>query len=143
MKIVLKYTISIVLTLTYLVASVGIGVHKCSAAGTKSVLFFFSDNSCESLHNHCCCGSHDCHNIKHSKKCCETEFHHLGCDYELSQSNLLSQLIYQSLTANLYSTDFSDCDLLMENYNGSIILYYDHPPSLKHSTYSYHSQWRL
>jgi len=143
MRKLLKYSVSILLAFMYLLASVGIGVHECSASDTKSVVFFYSDSSCEAIHSHCACGSHDCHNnIKHSKECCATEFHHLNNDYDISQFNFHSQTIISTLacicTLGLYSTDY-----LSANSNYSNISYADHPPSIKYDTYSFHSQWRL
>lgn len=143
MKNVLKYSVSILLAFMYLLASVGIGIHECSASGTKNIVFFYSDNSCEAIHCHCACGSHDCHNIKHSKKCCETEFHHLSNDYDISQSNFQTQQFIPTLTACICISDLYSSNYLSSNSNNANVLFTDHPPSIKNDTYSFHSQWRL
>jgi hypothetical protein len=142
MRKVFKNSVSILLAFMYLLASVGIGVHECSASDTKSVVFFYSDSSCEAIHGHCACGSHDCHSIKHSKKCCETEFHHLNSDYDISQFSFHSQQLFLNLSA--ICTSCLHCpDYLSANSKLSDINYADHPPSITYDTYSFHSQWRL
>lgn len=143
MRRVLQYSVSILLAFMYLLASVGIGIHECSASGTKNIVFFYSDNSCEAIHCHCACGSHDCHSTKHSRKCCETEFHHLNSDYDISQSNFHSQPVILTLSACICSSGLYSSDYLSANSNYPNISNADHPPSIKYDTYSFLSQWRL
>jgi len=142
MKKALKYSVSTLLIFMYLLASVGIGVHECTATDTKSVVFFYSDSSCEAIHGHCACGSHDCHSIKHSKKCCKTEFLHLNNDYDISQFNSHSQQLFITL-ATIYISGLHTSDYISAYSNLSGIIYADSPPSISYQTYSFHSQWRL
>lgn len=138
----LKHTFSILLVFTYLTASLGIGVHECNSAGTKSVQLVFTKTICAPNHKHISCSSGGCHG-KHKKKCCETEFYHLDRDYDVGQTNSYSHLISQVIALGVFSSDFDSYSLQPENIKGSVKLLDHPPPDLKQGTYSFHSQWRL
>lgn len=141
MKRVLQYISSIFLVSVYLLASVGVGIHECSAAGTRNVVIMLRDKPCELIHQHCSCGSHHCHSKAHSKKCCETHIHHLDHDYNVSHTDINTQSVLQVLIAYIYPVGINSDLLLPTEYPE--ILYGNPPPKLNQSTYSFYSQLRL
>ncbi len=144
MKRVFQHISLLFLLSAYLLGTVGFGIHECSSSGSINVVLPFKSAHCNpSLHKHCpCCGMHQCHNKSHlQKKCCQTLMHHLDKDYDVNQINLCSQLISPDLTAYLDVND-GCLNLQIQSINSEIITG-DPPPILNHSTYSFHSQWRL
>lgn len=144
MKRALQHISLLILLSAYLLGTVGFGIHECYASGSRNIVLPFKSARCTpSIHKHCpCCGMHQCHNKSHlQKKCCQTNMHHLDQDYNVNQVNSISQLISPDLTACLYINHaFSELQLesdISEIING------DPPPILSHSTYLFHSQWRL
>lgn len=133
MKNTLKLLFPVLLTVLYLVASVGVGVHKCNTEGTSNVVLLLNDASSEDIHNH--------DEEHHNHNCCHTELHHLEQGYETVQPMHNAQTDQLTLLAcfivpvnsNITEYKFNSSDFL----NGG-------PPILIHKkSHSYFAQWRL
>ncbi len=125
MQKIVKQILSILILVTYMIASIGFGVHECSDNGTKNVLIINSNKSCSDIHDHNSCDSNCCSSGKHSKNCCSTEIHHLDLDYDITEidsENYLSfsqELVLSSLFAeNSSPKAIVDCSLYSEFKHG-------------------------
>lgn len=144
MKNTLKLLFPVLLTVLYLVASVGVGVHKCDTDGTSTVVLLIKDAACEDVHNHdnTSCLATACNEHHHDHNCCHTELHHLEQGYDVvqpmhkAQTDQLTLLACFIVPVNSNITEdnqFNSSDFL----NGG-------PPILIHKKFhSYFAQWRL
>ena len=147
MKRVLKPSLTIVLLIFYIMASLGIGVHECSASGTVNIRLFASSKSCNAIHTICSCKHHQHDGMSehqhHSQKCCHTTIHQLTQDYDVSHHDFkFNQVKFFDFISNniaSFSTGVS-----LDNAKLALCKSFTPPPLIKElDPYSYHSQWRL
>ncbi len=81
MSRLVKQCFALVLILVYVSSYMGIGVHECSAQGTKSIVLMTGDISCEAIHGHGHSHEHTCCHHGNGECCtCEVEhFHDSEC----------------------------------------------------------------
>lgn len=147
MKRVLKPSLTIVLLIFYIMASLGIGVHECSASGTVNIRLFASSKSCNEIHTICSCKHHQHDGMSehqhHSQKCCHTTIHQLTQDYDFFQRDFkFNQFKLFDFISNYITASSSVVSL--NNETLALCNRYSPPPLVKETDpYSYHSQWRL
>lgn len=115
MSKVLSYLVFSVVIAQYVIASLGISVHKCNSAGTVDVTILYTDSACEQVHDHCKCGSSHCHSQKHDDHCCTTEVHSIDKDYDASYVQSISKPVME-LIAVLHTLSERE-SFLLENSN--------------------------
>lgn len=98
MQKTVKTIFSLLVLATYMVASIGFGIHECSAKGTMHILLINSDTPCEQIHRHCSCSSKSCATGSHSENCCSTEIHHLDLDYDITETGSANFLSNEPLS---------------------------------------------
>ena len=103
----MKRSLSILLVLvtcvTYILSTMGYGVHECAQSGSKDVILLFNETPCEYIHSHgddshshdsglCNCNhsEHDNNVTNHDSSCCHTSIYSISVDYTVSdKSNLV------------------------------------------------------
>lgn len=75
MKKASKTSLSLLLSLCYLFACMGFGIHTCHEDGSRHFVWLFGDVSCEAIHHHSHGGDHDHH---HDDCCCSTDVYVLS-----------------------------------------------------------------
>ena len=74
MKRATDHLTCLLVTLTYVLASIGVGVHTCHADGCRHLVWMIGDVSCESIHAHDHEHGHEaCHGHHHDGGCCSTQ----------------------------------------------------------------------
>ncbi len=140
----IRIIFSLLVLAAYMVASVGFGVHECSAKGTKHILLINSDRSCEQIHHHCSCSIEGCSSNSHFNNCCFTEIHQLDVAYDITETG----------SANYFSCEPQVNDYLLFALNISdktptyitLNLEYKHGPPIHLETkqiLAVLAQWRL
>ncbi len=122
----------------------GFGVHECTASGTRDVLILFTGDGdpCNTIHAHCSCGSNICHKESHSKKCCETHFHHLTQDYDTNQTDHSFQLNSKLVNAHTPTTICCISGLFKFDEFREILVC-ESPPKFFGNPFLLNSQFRL
>lgn len=144
MQKIIRIIFSFLVLVTYMVTTIGFGVHECKAKGTKHILLISSDRPCDKIHKKCSCGLGGCSVNKHSNSCCSTEIYHLDLDYDNNVDSYSTSFSFEPISTYfpIIKFDFSLVSAL--SLNGSLET--KHGPPL----YSYSKEilatiakWRL
>lgn len=149
MRLLKNITISI-MTLLYLTAGLGYGLHICKSDGSVTPLIMIKDASCESVHDH----SHQSHSHHdqcssgHSSDCqdeggcCHTDVYQITDSYNAVASFQIeqpSELLLPIALLNGVTLDYialsSDSEVALPEYSP--------PESIPDSFHSLISVWRL
>ncbi len=141
MKNVARIVVSLILSIAYMLASTGFGIHECNHKGTKDLLLINSNKNCSEIHDHCSCNSEGCQANKHDDNCCDTHIYHLDIDAE-------NTTVAVELSPDVKTIDVQP--YLMACLSGDKIIStldvrdaYHGPPLLQRPLLPVISQWRL
>lgn len=133
------------MTMLYLAAGLGYGLHICESEGSVTPLIMLEDTSCESVHDHShhhhCSGDHTsgCHS---EGNCCHTEVYQLKDIYEAVTSFQIEQPSELLLPIALLGGIDLDYLALSPSLSDELVEY-DPPEPLSESFHSLNSVWRL
>lgn len=147
MKKSFQTILALVFLSSYVVASLGIGVHECSRSGSINIRLFAYSRSCDAVHPVCNCFHHHHDGIPehqhHSSNCCHTTIYQISQDYDIVSFN------HSAVSASI---DSNSQDYIISNFEDSAIngtalfsnsAYTPPPLPIDINPYSFCSQWRL